>query len=139
MHDEFKTALGCRIQDPGTRGYRWWKQPTFHTARAQHMVRPPYHHVDWNTHCPIRHLALTCRTVWHLLVKLLSLVLLSLLVESCSANWISDLQPPPAPKTAKKSQQIGGTNQRTDFQRKKVPSALDLSPRPQHTFLLVAL
>jgi len=33
--------------------------------------------------------------------------------------------------SAKKSQQIGGTNRRTNFSAKQVPSALDLSPRPQ--------
>ena len=33
--------MGCRIQDPGTHGYRWWKQPTFRTARAQRTVRSP--------------------------------------------------------------------------------------------------
>ena len=43
-----------------------------------------------------------------------------------------------APPSAKKSQQIGGTDRRTDFSAKQVPNALDLSPRPQ-TFLLVAL
>ena len=31
------------------------------------------------------------------------------------------------------------TNRRTDFSAKQVPTALDLSPRAQHTFLLVAL
>ena len=38
-------AVGCRIQDPGTRGDRWWKTADFShsvgTARAQRTVRPP--------------------------------------------------------------------------------------------------
>ena len=34
-------------------------------------------------------------------------------------------------KSAKKSQQIGGTNQRTDFFAEQLPSDLDLGPRPQ--------
>ena len=38
---------------------------------------------------------------------------------------------PPPLKSPKKSQQISGTNRRTDFSAKQVPSALDLSPRPQ--------
>ena len=33
-------AVGCRIQDPGSRGYRWLKKQTFRTARAQRTVRP---------------------------------------------------------------------------------------------------
>ena len=37
----------------------------------------------------------------------------------------------PAPKSAKKSQQIGKQNRRTDFSPKQVPSDLDLSPRAQ--------
>ena len=35
------------------------------------------------------------------------------------------------PKSAKKSQQIGGTHRRTNFSAKQVPSALDLSQRLQ--------
>ena len=37
----------------------------------------------------------------------------------------------PPPKSAKKSQQNGGTNWQTNFSAKQVASALDLSPRPQ--------
>ena len=36
-----KGHRGCRIQDPGTHGYRWWKKANFRTARAQRTVRPP--------------------------------------------------------------------------------------------------
>ena len=36
--------MGCCIQDPGTRGYRWWKTADFShsagTARAQRTVHP---------------------------------------------------------------------------------------------------
>ena len=37
-------AVGCRMQDLGIRGYRWWKTADFShsagTARAQRTVRP---------------------------------------------------------------------------------------------------
>ena len=40
-------AVGCRIQDPGTHGYRWWQTAGFshsvRTVRAQRTVRPPTH------------------------------------------------------------------------------------------------
>ena len=46
---------------------------------------------------------------------------------------------PPPPKSAKKSQQIGGTNRRTDFQQNSFPVPWISVPGPKHTFLLVAL
>ena len=34
-------AVGCRIQDPGTHGYRWWKTADFsHSACTTHGVTP---------------------------------------------------------------------------------------------------
>ena len=34
-------AVGCRIQDPGTRGYRWWKSADFsHSAGTAHGAPP---------------------------------------------------------------------------------------------------
>ena len=38
---------------------------------------------------------------------------------------------PPPPQIGEESQQISGTNWRTNFSAKQVPGALDLSPRPQ--------
>ena len=36
-----KQHRGCRIQDPGTRGYRGWKTADFsHSARAPRTVLP---------------------------------------------------------------------------------------------------
>ena len=38
-----KQHRGCRIQDPGTCGYRWWKTADFfapRTVRPQRMERP---------------------------------------------------------------------------------------------------
>ena len=33
--------MGCRIQDPGTRGYRWWKTADFsHSACTAHGAPP---------------------------------------------------------------------------------------------------
>ena len=34
-------VVGCRIQDLGIRGYRWWKTADFSTVQAQRTVRPP--------------------------------------------------------------------------------------------------
>ena len=38
-----KQHRGCRIQDPGTRGYWWWKTADFvHSARKAHGAPPKW-------------------------------------------------------------------------------------------------
>ena len=35
-------AVGCRIQDPGAHGYRWWKTADFsHSVGTAHGAPPP--------------------------------------------------------------------------------------------------
>ena len=36
-----QNSMRCRIQDPGTRGYRWGKQPTFRTAHGAPPIAAP--------------------------------------------------------------------------------------------------
>ena len=49
-------AVWCRIQDPGTLGYRWWKTADFshsaRTARAQRTVRPHGSRAGWGPYRP---------------------------------------------------------------------------------------
>ena len=47
-------AAGCRVQEPGTHGYRWWKTADFRTARAQRTVRPRCGSPDFNGPAPPR-------------------------------------------------------------------------------------
>ena len=36
-----KQHRGCRVQDPGTRGYRWWRTADFsHSAGTAHGASP---------------------------------------------------------------------------------------------------